>query len=111
MKDKIDPKMLDFKKSAGIIPVIIQDAKSKEILMLGYMNKRALKLSLETKWVHFWSRSRNELWLKGEKSGNKLRLIDITSDCDNDSLLVKVELVGKGACHTGSKSCFFNKLI
>jgi phosphoribosyl-AMP cyclohydrolase len=94
-----------------LIPAIIQDKISKEILMLGYMNKEALNLTLENKWVYFWSRSRNKLWLKGEESGNKLRVVNIISDCDNDSLLIKVKLVGLNACHTGSKSCFFNRVI
>ncbi len=110
MKTNIDLKKLNFKNSEGLIPAIVQDFKSRDILMLGYMNKKALELSLESGWVHFWSRSRNKLWLKGEESGNKLKVVEITSDCDNDSLLVEVELVGKNACHTGSKSCFFNKL-
>ena len=110
MKSNIDLKKLNFKKGGGLIPAIIQDLQSKDILMLGYMNKKALELSLESGWVHFWSRSRNKLWLKGVESGNKLKIVAITSDCDNDSLLVEVELIGTNTCHTGSKSCFFNKL-
>lgn len=103
-------KQVNFSKGGGLIPTIIQDTKTKEILMLGYMNEKALALTQRTKWVHFWSRSRNKIWLKGETSGNKLKVVKITSDCDNDTLLVEAELVGKNVCHTGSRSCFFNKL-
>ena len=108
MKTRIDLNMLDFKKNRGLIPAVIQDKRSKEILMLGYMNKESFRLTLKTKWVHFWSRSRNRLWMKGEKSGNKLRVVNITSDCDNDSLLIEVKLIGHYTCHSGSRSCFFN---
>lgn len=104
-------KQIDFNKGGGLIPTVIQDTKSKDVLMLGYMNEKALSLTLKTKWVHFWSRSRNKIWLKGETTGNKLKVNRIIVDCDNDSLLVEAELVGKNACHTGSRSCFFNKVI
>lgn len=102
---------INFKKGNGLVPAIVQDKKTGDILMLGYMNEEALRLTLETKWVHFWSRSRNKIWLKGEESGNKLKLIGITADCDYDTLLVFAELTGKNVCHTGEKSCFFNILI
>lgn len=101
---------INFKKGIGLIPAVIQDTKTKDVLMVGFMNKEALTLTLDTKWVHFWSRSRNKLWLKGEKSGNKLRMLGITLDCDKDTLLIEVELVGNNVCHTGARSCFFNKL-
>jgi len=102
---------INFAKGNGLIPVVIQDIKSRDILMVGFTDKEALTLTLDTKWVHFWSRSRGKIWLKGERSGNKLKVIGITADCDNDSLLVEIELIGKNVCHTGSRSCFFNKLI
>ncbi len=104
-------KKLNFSKGNGLIPVIIQDTSSGEVLMLGYMNKKALTLTLKTRLIHFWSRSRNKIWLKGKASGNKLKVVKVSADCDNDTLLVEVELVGKNVCHSGSRSCFFNKLI
>ena len=102
-------KTIDFKKGEGLIPAIIQDYKNNKIYMLGYMNLNSLKKTIKTKYVYFWSRSRNQLWLKGKTSGNKLKVINIYSDCDNDTLLIKVELQGKVVCHTGNKTCFFNK--
>jgi len=78
--------------------------------MLGYMNEAALIKTKETGWVYFWSRSRQKLWMKGKQSGNKLRVLEIYSDCDNDSLLIKAELIGNNVCHTGNKVCFYNKL-
>lgn len=93
-----------------LVPIIVQEEKTKEVLMLGYMNDESFDKTLETGWVYFWSRRRNNLWLKGEKSGNKLKVKEIYSDCDNDSLLVKVELIGKSVCHTGNKSCFYTKI-
>ncbi|MEK7550323.1 MAG: phosphoribosyl-AMP cyclohydrolase [Patescibacteria group bacterium] len=102
---------INFEKGNGLIPAVVQDAKTKDVLMVGFMNEEALALTIDTKWVHFWSRSRNKIWLKGEKSGNKLKVLGIIFDCDNDSLLVEAELIGKNVCHTGSRSCFFNKLV
>lgn len=99
-------KNIDFKKGNGLIPAIIQDYKNNEIYMLGYMNLTSLKKSIKTKYVYFWSRSRNELWLKGEKSGNKLKVVSLWTDCDNDTVLIKVKLLGNCACHTGNKTCF-----
>lgn len=107
----MDIKTIDFEKGNGLVPTIVQDVKTRDVLMVGWMNEEALRLTLDTEWVHFWSRSRSKIWLKGEKSGNRLKVIGITADCDNDSLLVEVELIGKNVCHTGSKSCFLNKLI
>lgn len=97
---------IDFSKSAhGLIPAIIQDNETKTVLMLGYMNEEAYQKTLETKKVTFFSRSKNRLWTKGEESGNFLNLTDIKVDCDNDTLLVKVQPVGP-TCHTGSDSCW-----
>lgn len=90
----------------GLIPAIIQDAKNGEVLMLAYMNKESLQKTLETKETWFWSRSRQELWHKGERSGNRQIVKEIRYDCDSDALLVKVEQIGP-ACHTGERSCFF----
>jgi len=98
-----------FKKNI-LIPAIIQDYKSGDIYMLGYMDEEALQKTLKTEWVYFYSRSRQKLWMKGEESGNKLKVKEIYSDCDNDSILVKVKLNGGNVCHTGSKSCFYTKL-
>ena len=93
----------------GLIPVIIQDAKTGEVLMLGYMNKESLKRTVASGDVWFYSRSRKELWHKGETSGNFLRLESITKDCDGDSLLIKAEPTGP-VCHTGNQTCFFQQL-
>lgn len=89
----------------GLIPAIVVDAKTKKVLTLAYMNRESLEISLEKELTCFWSRSRNKLWLKGETSGNYQRIVSITADCDNDALVVLVELDGP-ACHTGSYSCF-----
>ncbi|WP_138756353.1 bifunctional phosphoribosyl-AMP cyclohydrolase/phosphoribosyl-ATP diphosphatase HisIE [Paenibacillus sinopodophylli] len=92
---------------AGLVPAIVQDAQSKEVLMMAYMNKESLQLSVESGVTWFWSRSRNELWNKGATSGHTQRIVSMTYDCDGDTLLVKVDQVGP-ACHTGRYSCFFN---
>lgn len=89
----------------GLIPAIVVDAKTKKVLTLAYMNRESLEISLEKELTCFWSRSRNELWLKGETSGNYQHIVSITADCDNDALIVTVEPDGP-ACHTGSYSCF-----
>jgi len=101
---------LDFKKGNGRIPVIVQDAKTKEILMQAYANKQAVELTLKTKKATYWSRSRNELWIKGETSGHTQKVISVSTDCDYDSLLYVVEQTGP-ACHTGKYSCFHNKML
>jgi phosphoribosyl-ATP pyrophosphohydrolase/phosphoribosyl-AMP cyclohydrolase len=93
----------------GLIPVIAQDCKTNEVLMMAYMNEEALKKSLETGKVHYFSRSRNKLWLKGETSGHFQNIKSISMDCDGDTLLVKVEQV-EAACHTGHYSCFYREL-
>jgi len=95
--------------SNGLIPAIIQDWKNGDVLMLAYMNEESLKKTIETGNTHFWSRSRNKLWKKGETSGNEQIVKEISYDCDNDTLLVKVEQKGV-ACHTGNRSCFYSKL-
>lgn len=94
----------------GLIPAIVVDAISKEVLTLAYMNKESLKITMEKKLTCFWSRSRQEPWLKGETSGNYQHVVSITADCDNDALVVMVEPDGP-ACHTGETSCFFNPVF
>ena len=96
---------IDFEKSGGLVPAIVQDAETKNVLMLGYMNKEAYDKTIATKKVTFWSRSRNCLWTKGETSGNFLHLKDIMVDCDNDTLLVKARPDGP-TCHTGTDTCW-----
>jgi len=96
--------------SDGLIPTIAQERSTNEILMVAYSNLESLKLSLENKKAYFWSRSKKKIWLKGETSGNILKLFNIYSDCDNDTLIFEVDLDGSGACHTGAKTCFFKKL-
>ena len=98
---------LDFAKQGGLVPVIAQDASSGEVLMLAYANPESWKLTLQTGIVHYWSRSRNKLWKKGESSGNVQRVREIRVDCDADCVLIKVEQVGEAACHTGYRSCFY----
>ncbi len=100
---------IDFdKNSVGLVPAIIQDFETKNVLMLGYMNKEAFDLTLESKKVHFFSRSKNRIWMKGEESGNFLNLISLKPDCDNDSLLLKVKPQGP-TCHKGDDTCWGEK--
>jgi phosphoribosyl-AMP cyclohydrolase len=94
----------------GLIPAIIQDKHTGKILMLGYMNQESYGLTLSTGYVTFFSRTRQKLWTKGETSGHRLRVREIRVDCDQDALLVQVDLRGPGCCHMGYKSCFFRKL-
>ena len=96
---------IDFEKMGGLVPAIIQDATTKNVLMLGFMNEEAYQKTLETKHVTFWSRTRQTLWTKGETSGNFLNLVDMKIDCDNDTLLVRVNPVGP-TCHTGTDTCW-----
>ena len=91
----------------GLVPAVVQDAKTNAVVMLAYMNKESLRLTLETGYTWFWSRSRQELWNKGATSGNLQRVVEMYYDCDGDALLVKAELSGP-ACHTGEYSCFHN---
>ena len=102
-------KKLDFKKGNGLIPVVVQDAESKEVLMLAYANEEALEKTLSTGYAHYWSRSRKKLWMKGETSGHTQKIKKVIADCDYDTLLYVVEQKGP-ACHTGKDTCFHNKL-
>ena len=97
---------IDFKKGDGLVPVIIQDASTNEVLMLGYMNRESWEETLKTKKASFWSRSRKKLWVKGETSRHFQMVKEIYLDCDGDTLLLKVDQIGKAACHTGFRSCF-----
>ncbi len=99
----------DFEKMGGLIPVIAQDWESGEVLMLAYMNKEAWEKTLSTGKVHYFSRSRQKIWLKGESSGNVQLVKEIYIDCDEDTLLIKVEQLGGAACHKGYKSCFYRR--
>ena len=101
---------LDFSKGNGLIPAIVQDYKTGKVLMLAYINKEAWQKSLETGEAYFWSRSRKQLWHKGERSGNVQKIKAIFVDCDNDTVLFQVEQIGGAACHTGYESCFHKKV-
>src|SRR5580700_6711488 len=101
---------LDFQKENGLIPAIVQDHVSGEVLMLGFMSQEALALTKQTGIVTFYSRSRKKLWTKGESSGQKLLLRELRVDCDLDALLVRVELAGRAVCHEGYRSCFFRQI-
>ena len=101
---------LDFKKLDGLLPAVVQDVKSDQVLMVGFMNDEAFRKTVETGFVTFYSRTRNKLWMKGETSGHKLVVKEILTDCDRDTVLVKVEALGPGVCHEGYESCFFRRL-
>ena len=101
---------LAFEKCGGLLPAIVQDAKSGEVLMLAYMNLESWEKTIETGKAHYWSRSRNKLWLKGETSGHVQMVKEAFVDCDFDTILLKVEQLGGAACHTGHRSCFHNKV-
>jgi len=101
----------DFEKLCGLIPAVVQDWKSGEVLMLAFMNEQAWRRTLETGKAHYWSRSRGELWLKGEKSGHFQLVKEILIDCDDDAIVMKVDQVGGAACHTGYGSCFYRTLL
>jgi len=101
---------LDFTKLDGLLPAVIQDAASGEVLMLGFMNAEAYAATRASGQVTFFSRSRNKLWRKGEQSGHVLRVREIFVDCDVDSLVIKVDAVGPGVCHEGYRSCFFREI-
>jgi phosphoribosyl-AMP cyclohydrolase len=104
LEDAMD---IDFDKMQGLVPAIIQDGSSGEILMLGFMNDEAWKQTQSLGYVTFYSRTRNQLWTKGETSGNRLKVISAHTDCDRDSLLIQVEVEGAGVvCHEGTRSCF-----
>ena len=101
---------IDFQKGGGLVPAIIQDELTDDVLMLGFMNPESLAETQRTGEVVFFSRSRNKLWKKGESSGHVLRVRQLLVDCDADALLVRVEAVGPGVCHKGYRSCFFRKV-
>jgi phosphoribosyl-AMP cyclohydrolase len=101
---------LDFSKLDGLVAAVIQDWKSGRVLMVGFMNEEAFRKTVETGNAVFYSRSRNKLWLKGETSGHKLVVKEISTDCDRDAVLLKVEALGPGVCHEGYQSCFFRRL-
>ena len=102
---------IDFEKMKGLAPAIVQDAADGEVLMLGFMNRAAYDKTLATGYVTFYSRTRNELWTKGETSGNRLRLLSARTDCDLDTILCRVEVEGRGmVCHTGTRTCFNTEL-
>ena len=101
---------LAFEKLAGLIPAVIQDHGTNEVLMLGFVNAESLARTQSSGEVHFFSRSRNKLWKKGEISGHVLKVKEMRVDCDADSLLIRVETIGPGVCHEGYRSCFFREL-
>lgn len=101
---------IDFGKGDGLVPAIVQDIETKEVLMLAYMDREALQRTLETGKATYWSRSRQKYWVKGETSGNFQMVREVFYDCDADTLLLKVEQLGSGACHTGEYSCFYREL-
>jgi len=102
---------IDFSKMDGLVPGIVQDAVTGEMLMLGFLNEVSYQKSLDSGFVTFWSRSRQKLWMKGETSGNRLRIVSISTDCDTDALLFKVQVEGDGlVCHEGTVSCFTKEI-
>jgi phosphoribosyl-AMP cyclohydrolase len=101
---------LDFRKLDGLLPAVIQDYKTGRVLMVGFMNEEAFRKTIESGFVTFYSRSRGKLWLKGETSGHRLVVKSISTDCDQDAVLVQVEALGPGVCHEGYQSCFFRTL-
>src|SRR5437764_50845 len=101
---------LDYSKINGMVAAVAQDWKSGRVLMVGFMNEEAFQKTVETGCAVFYSRSRNKLWLKGETSGHKLMVKEISTDCDRDAVLLKVEALGPGVCHEGYESCFFRRL-
>jgi phosphoribosyl-ATP pyrophosphohydrolase/phosphoribosyl-AMP cyclohydrolase len=104
-------KTMDFTKLDGLIPAVIQDHESGEVLMVGFMNEQALADTARTGFATFFSRTRNKLWMKGETSGNKLEVVEALKDCDEDTVLLKVKRLGDGnVCHTGERTCFYRKL-
>lgn len=102
---------MDFSKLDGLVPAVIQDAESNEVLMVGFMNDEAFALTRATGYATFYSRSRQKLWMKGETSGNRLAVVSLATDCDDDTVLVRVRREGEGnVCHTGERSCFFTPI-
>src|SRR6266852_927094 len=101
---------LDFSKLDGLVAAVIQDHKTGRVLMVGFMNEEAFRRTVDSGFATFYSRSRNKLWLKGETSGHRLVVKEISTDCDRDAVLLKVEALGPGVCHEGYQSCFFRRL-
>jgi len=101
---------LDFSKLNGILTAVVQDHQTGRVLMVGFMNEESFRKTVESGFVTFFSRSRNKLWMKGETSGHRLVVKEISTDCDRDALLIKVEALGPGVCHEGYQSCFFRRL-
>lgn len=102
---------MDYSKLNGLVPAVVQDAESREVLMVGFMNDTALARTRETGYVTFFSRTRNTLWTKGETSGNRLAVVSMLVDCDDDTLLIQARREGEGnVCHTGQRTCFFKEL-
>jgi phosphoribosyl-AMP cyclohydrolase len=102
---------MDFSKLNGLVPAVVQDAETRDVLMVGFMNETALARTRETGYVTFFSRTRNELWMKGETSGNRLAVVSMLVDCDEDTLLIQARCQGAGnVCHTGNRTCFFTEL-
>ncbi|HSY01553.1 MAG TPA: phosphoribosyl-AMP cyclohydrolase [Acidobacteriaceae bacterium] len=102
---------IDFAKMDGLAPGIVQDARTGQVLMLGFLNEESWRKTKETGFVTFWSRTRQKLWMKGETSGNRLRILEVSTDCDQDALLFRVEVEGDGlVCHEGTVSCFTRPL-
>ena len=102
---------IDFNKMQGLVPAIVQDADTSQVLMLGFMNEEAYERTVAGGYVTFFSRTRNQLWTKGETSGNRLKVLSINTDCDRDTFLIQVQVEGKGVvCHLGTRSCFTQEL-
>jgi len=103
--------VIDFAKMDGLVAGIVQDARTGQVLMLGFLNEESWRKTKETGFVTFWSRTRQKLWMKGETSGNRLRIVDVSTDCDQDAILFRVEVEGDGlVCHEGTVSCFTRPL-
>ena len=103
---------MDFSKLQGLIPAVIQDDETNEVLMVGFMNEEALQITRRTGFATFFSRTRQSLWTKGETSGNRLEVTRVLADCDDDTVLVRVKRLGSGnVCHTGERTCFFKELL
>lgn len=100
---------LDFKKGGGMLPVIAQDADTNEVLMVAYMNEEAFRRTLESGKAWYYSRSRDKFWMKGESSGNVQEVLEVRTDCDADTIVLKIRQIGGAACHTGHRSCFYRR--
>jgi phosphoribosyl-AMP cyclohydrolase len=111
MNDQPDNQPIDFDKMQGLLPAVVQDAANGEVLMLGFMNREAFEQTLREGYVTFFSRTRNQLWTKGETSGNRLQVVSAATDCDRDTVLLQVRVLGEGVvCHQGTRSCFTQSL-